>query len=168
MFQNSWSNGYFNWYGGGWTGAGDWRHYFLNVSEEDVANQNLLVHTSWIDGLPTDYNTWVLGPTDDCASNGSEPCAFYSSYVGQPNSELFGPYTLAPIASSEPFLAGAAYPFHTSTGGSDDWIMAPLTREGLHEIALHNVLYSGEELSSQFKVDVGTLNIYPTIDPARQ
>ena len=165
MFQNSWTNGYFNWYGGGWTGAGDWRHFFLNVSEEDVANQNLLVHSSWNDGLPTDYNTWILGPTEDCASNGVDPCAVYSGFAGQPDSDLYGPYTLAPIGSSEPFLAGAAYPFHTSTGGSEDWVMAPLTREGLHEIALHNVLYSGEEISSQFKVDVGTLNIYPSIDP---
>ena len=31
LYQNSWTYGYFNWYGGGWTGAGDWRHYFLNL-----------------------------------------------------------------------------------------------------------------------------------------
>ena len=166
MYQNSWTNGYFNWYGGGWTGAGDWRHYFFNVDEADVENSNLLIHTSWNDGYPTDINTWVLGPTYDCASNAVGPCAWYQPGTGQPDPSVFGPYTLQPIASSGPFLAGAAYPFDTSTGGPDDWILAPLDMAGLHEIALHNVLYSGEELTAQFQVDVGTINLGAAIDPS--
>jgi uncharacterized repeat protein (TIGR01451 family) len=165
MYQNSWVNGYFNWYGGGWTGAGDWRHYFFNVDQADLANGNLLVHTSWTDPYPTDINTWVLGPTPDCASNAAGPCAWFEPGVGQPDASVFGPYTLQPIASSGPFLAGAAYPFDTSTGGPDDWLLAPLENAGLHELALHNVEYSGENLAAQFKVEVGTIDLAASIGP---
>jgi uncharacterized repeat protein (TIGR01451 family) len=165
MYQNAWSNGYFNWYGGGWTGAGDWRHYFLDITSADVANQNLLIHSSW-SYTPTDFNTWVLGPTLDCASNGEAPCAFWEPGIGQPDPAAFGPYTLQPIASSEPFRAGAAYPFDTSTGGPADWVKAPLTTDGLHEIALHNVLFAGIDLAEQFRVDVGTIALDPVMDPA--
>lgn len=165
MYQNAWTNGYFNWYGGGWTGAGDWRHYFLDITPADVANQNLLIHSSW-SYTPTDFNTWVLGPTPDCASNGAAPCSFWEPGTGQPDPATFGPYTLQPIASSEPFRAGAAYPFDTSTGGPADWVMAPLTTDGLHEIALHNVLFAGIDLAEQFRVDVGTFALDPVMDPA--
>lgn len=165
MYQNAWSNGYFNWYGGGWTGAGDWRHYFLDITSGDVANQNLLIHSSW-SYTPTDFNTWVLGPTPDCASNGAAPCAFWEPGTGQPDPATFGPYTLQPIASSEPFRAGAAYPFNTSTDGPADWVKAPLTTAGLHEIALHNVLFAGIDLAEQFRVDVGTIAFDPVMDPA--
>jgi len=165
LYQNSWTNGYFNWYGGGWTGAGDWRHYFFNVDEADVEKDNLLVHTKWDDVRPTDINTWVLGPTEDCASNGTGTCAWYSSF-GQPNQNIYGPYTLQPIASSGPFMGGATYPFETSTGGPDDWLLAPLGNPGLHEIALHNVSFSGEQMDTQFGVEVGTLSMKPGVDPA--
>ncbi|MEA3375305.1 MAG: S8 family serine peptidase, partial [Chloroflexota bacterium] len=165
MYQNSWTNGYFNWYGGGWTGAGDWRHYFLNIDSGDLDAGNLLIHTSWED-YPTDFNTWVLGPTEDCASNGAGPCSWYAPLVGQPNPAIFGPYTLQPIGSSEPFRSGAAYPFHTSTGGPDDWLKVPMERAGLHEIALHNVLFNGEELAEQFQVDVGTVELEAAMDSA--
>jgi uncharacterized repeat protein (TIGR01451 family) len=165
MYQNSWTNGYFNWYGGGWTGAGEWRHYFFNVDQADVANKNLLIHTSWTDPYPTDINTWVLGPTPDCASNAAGPCAWYEPGIGQPDSSVFGPYTLQPIGSSGPFLSGAAYPFDTSTGGPDDWLKVPLDTAGLHELALHNVEYSGENLAAQFKVDVGTIDLSASVMP---
>jgi len=166
LYQNSWTYGYFMWYGGGWTGAGDWRHYFLNLDDTDLDARNLLIHTSWADGYPTDFNTWVLGPTYDCASNGVGPCAWFEPGIGQPDPTVFGPYTLQPIGWSEPFLPGAAYPFNTSTGGPDDWLKVPLEREGLHAIALHQVLHDGEDLTTQFQVDVGTIALDPVIDPA--
>lgn len=156
LYQNSVSHGYFNLYGGGWQGAGDWRHYFFDVSQGDLPNQNLLVHTSWADAYPTDYNTFVLGPTEDCASNNTD-CGWPWGLFDTPYPDIFGPYTLWPIAQSEPMRAGSAYPFHTSTGGPDDWLLAPMTSEGLHEVALDEVLYSGQNLWSNFDVKVGTL-----------
>ncbi|MCP4361758.1 MAG: DUF11 domain-containing protein [Chloroflexi bacterium] len=160
LYQNSYTYGTFNWYGGGWTGAGDWRHYFLNIDEADVANGNMLVHTSWDSGYPTDINTHILGPTYDCASNGFGPCVWY----GQSDQSVFGPYTLLPIAGSE-FSSGATYAFNTSTGGPDDWMMAPMGMDGLYEIALHNVLYDGEDLAAQLEVNVGTIGLDASIDP---
>ena len=165
MYQNSFTYGYFNWYGGGWTGAGDWRHYFFNVDSADLANKNLLVHTSWV-YTPTDINTWVLGPTKDCASNGTG-CGYPEPGLGQPDPSIFGPYTLQPIGSSAGgFISGATYPFNTSTGGPNDWIKVPLESTGLHEVALHNVVYAGKTLAEPFKTEVGTLNFEPTMDPA--
>ncbi|MBN1314476.1 MAG: S8 family serine peptidase [Anaerolineales bacterium] len=163
LYQNSHTFGYFNWYGGGWTGAGEWRHFFLEVDENDYDAGNLLIHTSW-ENVPTDINTWVLGPTEDCASNGEEPCAWFEPGWTQPDQSIFGPYTLLPIASSGTFLPGSAYPFDTSTGGPDDWLKVPLEQDGLHEIALHNVLYSGDDFSEQFQVDVGTIEMEPVMD----
>lgn len=167
LYQNSWTNGYFNWYGGGWTGAGDWRHYFFNVTEPDLEKDQLLIHTFWDDPYPTDINTFVLGPSEDCASNGTGNCAWYSDIVGQPNPAVFGPYTLQPLPPTDnQFRATAAYPFETSTDGPDDWNVVSLERPGLHEIALHNVLFSGEKLDAQFGVDIGTIALEPQIDPA--
>ena len=165
LYQNSYTHGMFNWYGGGWTGAGDWRHYFFNVDEADYANDNLLIHTSWGADYPTDINTWLLGPTADCASNGAPPCAWYAGAVGQPDPGIFGPYTLWPIAGSDTFQTGATYSFNTSTGGPDDWMMAPIGVPGLYEVALHNVLYDGEELAAPFEVNVGTLDFAASIAP---
>ncbi|MBI5566960.1 MAG: S8 family serine peptidase [Chloroflexi bacterium] len=164
MYQNSFTHGYFNWYGGGWQGAGDWRHYFFNVDSADLANRNLLIHTSWV-YTPTDFNTWVLGPTNDCASNGVG-CAYPQPGLGQPDPSIFGPYTLQPIGSSEPFRSGATYPFKTTTGGPNDWLKVPLARTGLHELALHNVVYAGKSLAEPFKAEVGTLDFDAVIDPA--
>jgi len=165
LYQNSYTYGYFNWYGGGWTGAGDWRHYFLNIDDADVAAQNLLIHATWDADYPTDMNIWVLGPTEDCASSGVDPCAWYEPGLGQPDPGVFGPYTLQPIASSDPFETGATYRFHTSTGGPEEWLSVPLEDPGLYALALHNVLYDGEELATRFQVDVGTLTISPSMDP---
>jgi len=164
LYQNSWTNGYFNWYGGGWTGAGDWRHYFFNVDEGDLENGSLLLHTSWNDPYPTDINTWLLGPTADCASNDAG-CDWPNTSLGAPWPDIFGPYTLQPVASSEPFRSGAAYPFNTSTGGPDDWVIGGAEVPGLHEVALHNVLYSGEELAAQFQTEVGQIHTTAEIDP---
>jgi uncharacterized repeat protein (TIGR01451 family) len=165
LYDNSNTYGYFNWYGGGWTGAGDWRHYFFEVDEADLANDNLLIHTSWDTGYPTDFNTWVLGPTYDCASNATAPCAWFEPGLGQPNQSVFGPYTLQPIGASEPFRSGATYPFNTSTGGPDDWLTVPLEMEGLHEIALHNVLFEGDSMTTGVQVDVGTIVMGVNVDP---
>lgn len=165
LYDNSNTYGYFNWYGGGWTGAGDWLHYFFDVDKADLANDNLLIHTSWDTGYPTDFNTWVLGPTYDCASNAVAPCAWYEPGLGQPSSAVYGPYTLQPIGSSEPFRSGAIYPFNTSTDGPDDWLKVPLAKEGLHEIALHNVLFDGESLTTGVQVDVGTILMGVDVDP---
>ncbi len=167
MYQNSYTFGYFGWAGSGWEhGIGDWRHYFFNVDTADMAADNLLIHTSWDGTYPTDINTWILGPTYDCASNGAAPCAAYAPRLGQPDPSVFGPYTLQPIGSSDVFRYHSAYPFLTTTGGPDDWLKVPLQRSGLHEIALHTVLYDGEQLAEQFQVDVGTLKFEPTMDPA--
>jgi hypothetical protein len=165
LYDNSNTYGYFNWYGGGWTGAGDWRHYFFDVDEADLDNDNLLIHTSWDTGYPTDFNTWVLGPTYDCASNAVGPCAWFEPGLGQPNPAVYGPYTLQPIGASEPFQSGAVYPFNTSTDGPDDWLKVPLGMEGLHEIALHNVLFEGESLTTGVQVDVGTILMGVEVDP---
>jgi uncharacterized repeat protein (TIGR01451 family) len=165
LYDNSNTYGYFNWYGGGWTGAGDWRHYFFEVDEDDLENDNLLIHTSWDTGYPTDFNTWVLGPTYDCASNAVGPCAWFEPGLGQPNPAVFGPYTLQPIGASEPFQTGANYPFNTSTGGPDDWLKVPLGMDGLHAIALHNVLFEGESLTTGMHVDVGTILMGVEVDP---
>ncbi len=164
MYQNGWTYGYFKWTQDWQSGAGDWRHYFLDIDEADLANDNLLIHTSWV-YTPTDINTWVLGPTDDCASNGAEPCAWYQPGMGQPNPAIFGPYTLQPIANTGFLAGGAEYPFDTTTGGPDDWLKAPLERTGLHEIALHNMLYAGEVLAEPFQVDVGTIQLDAAMDP---
>ncbi len=41
-----------------------------------------------------------------------------------------------------------------------------MEQAGLHEIALHNVLYNGDELAEQFQVDVGTIEFEAEMAPA--
>jgi hypothetical protein len=99
--------------------SGDWRFFFMDVNDVYPENTNLLINTVWDDTAPpTDIDTIVLGPTP--SELGSGPLDF-------PEPGYFGPYTLDTIASSPRYnVSGGTWQFDTSSGGPDDWIVAPL------------------------------------------
>jgi hypothetical protein len=109
---------------------GDWRFYFFDVPGQQADGARLLVHTSWQDTPLTDVDTIVLGPVANDEYSTAYP-------------DRYGPYRLDDVGHSPNWrYGGGTWGYNTSSGGSDDWVNAPLS-EGLHAILLHNVLYQG-------------------------
>ncbi len=87
-YDNGQVFGYFDW---DWRAeSGDWRFFFVDVPDSTPEGTNLLVDTRWT-GANTDIDTLVMGPTEDCFSNGVG-CEFpFEIFPG--DEETYGPYT---------------------------------------------------------------------------
>ena len=128
--------------------SGDWRFYFMDIPDITPINAGtrLLVHTQWTN-YPTDIDTLLFGPQDDDFSNALPM--------------MFGPYTLSPIGGSQNMnIRAGTWMFNTATGGPEEWVSAP-ANVGLHEVALHNVLYAGAGPSETFSGSTGFVNVDP-------
>ncbi len=138
LYENSHVRGLYDWM---WRAeAGDWRFFFLNITNNvNVNNAYLTVDISWENNL-TDIDGFILGnTTDDWSTN-------YSAN--------FGPYTEHVVGQSKNMYLGAGmYAWYTSTGGPREIISAPM-QNGLMEIMLHNVLYAGASASEKFTIKV--------------
>ncbi len=88
-YDNGEVNGYFDWASN--QADGDWRFFFMDVPDSTPAGTSLLIDTRW-SGAHTDIDTLVMGPTEDCFSNGvgcEDPVTIF------PGSEDdYGPYSL--------------------------------------------------------------------------
>ncbi len=130
--------------------VGDWRFFFLDnpISQPNRA-EALLVHANWQGPWPNDLDLHILGPGLDDYS------------LGQPG--YFGPYTLAPLGGSiSPYLGASRWSFQTRTGGMADWAAAPL-QDGLHMVALHQVLHAGAQAAVPFTMTAGVLSASPAL-----
>jgi hypothetical protein len=128
--------------------AGDWRFYFMDVPDSTPITDGtrFLIHTKW-NNYPTDIDTLLFGPTPDDFSNAMP--------------SLFGPYALSQVGGSPNMNIGnGTWLFNTATGGPEEWVSGPAAT-GLHEIALHNVLYAGEGPSEVFSGATGFVNVNP-------
>ena len=128
--------------------AGDWRFYFMDVPDSTPITDGtrFLIHTQW-NNYPTDIDTLLFGPTPDDFSNAVP--------------SIFGPYTMEKVGGSANTNVGAGlWLFNTATGGPEEWVSGPAAT-GLHEIALHNVLYAGEGPSETFSGATGFVNVEP-------
>ena len=135
--------------------SGDWRFYFTDIPDSTpiAPGERLLVHTWW-ENVPTDLDTFVLGPSPD-------DCFIYPPPCFTP-SGLFGPYSLNVIGQSDQrYLGSGRWVFDTATGGPEEWVSAPLTTTGLHGVALHNVVYAGMGPSEVLNGEVGTFAATP-------
>ena len=66
-YDNGQVYGYFDWTGR--AESGDWRFYFMDVPDSTPEGASLLVDNRWT-GANTDIDTLIMGPTQDCFSNG--------------------------------------------------------------------------------------------------
>ncbi len=147
LYDNSHVRGLYDWY---WRAeAGDWRFFFLNVTDAvPVDNTVLTVDISWESNM-TDIDGFILGNTSDV----------FSSILPS----IFGPYTLHVTGHSRNMYLGAGeYAWNTTSGGAREIISAPL-QNGLMEIMLHNVLYSGINASEKFTIKVYMTSYSPNL-----
>ena len=146
LYDNSHVRGLYDWY---WRAeAGDWRFFFLNVSKNvNVNNAYLTVDITWESNL-TDIDAFILGNTTDLLSY------YFPTF--------FGPYALHVTGQSKDmYIGGGMYARQTSSGGAREVIAAPL-QNGLMEIMLHNVLFSGVNASEKFTVRIYVTTYSPS------
>ena len=149
--------GYFDW---AWRAeSGDWRFFFTDLPDDIPEGTMLLIDTQWVNP-ETDIDTLVMGPTEDCFSNGVGCSGVVQNFPGDP--DYYGPYTLDILegSSANTYLGSGRYRWQTNTGGPRE-IVAVDARPGLNLIALHNVLYAGADTSEPFTGTVGTIRVAP-------
>lgn len=155
-YDNGQVYGYFDWTAR--SESGDWRFYFMDVPDSTAAGTALLVDNRWT-GANTDIDTLIMGPTDDCYSNGVG-CEDFSSFPGYP--KVYGPYTLALAGGSNRLNPGAGvWYYDTSTEGPRE-IVAAAVKPGLNLVALHTTMFDGGEPEERFQGQVGTISAMPT------
>ncbi|NLG48636.1 MAG: S8 family serine peptidase, partial [Chloroflexi bacterium] len=156
LYSNGSVRGLYDW---SWRAeSGDWRFFFLDVTEQPAPGTKMIIRTEWGDEAPTDIDTIVLGPKVDGFTNPK------STELDPPiyEPDYYGPYTLDTIGKSpNKNLGDGIWRFDTATGGPEDWLTVPLN-EGLHQVLLHNVLHSGKVSTVPFTTTLGTVTVNPS------
>ena len=140
--------------------SGDWRFFWTDVTGAELPASGtsfLVVDNSW-NGSGSDIDTIILGPTEDCLSNGIGCDGLLGGY---PGSAFYGPYTLAEVGrSSYGYIGSGRWLQSTSTGGPREIVAAPV-QDGLHGILFHQVRVDGNDLDEPFGGTVGLVNLDP-------
>ncbi len=148
--------GTFNW---NWRPeSGDWRFYFVDAADPPPSTY-WLFRTFWDDETTAqaDIDTRILGPTDDRYSNPDDPANEDEDWS---DPAWYGPHGMENLVRSAYQHVGAGrFAFGTSSGGYDDWLATPAERGGLHEVMLHNTIFSGTDFELPFETQVGALTI---------
>jgi hypothetical protein len=133
-----------------WVGQaanGDWRFYMVDIPEVPE-NSSLIVDTRW-DYPGTDIDTIIMGPVPSDYSD-EEP-------------EYYGPYTLDTVGrSADTNQGGGRWLWDTATGLNREIVTAP-AREGLHVIALHNVIFGGDAIYESVTGQAGLIMAEPSV-----
>ena len=137
--------------------SGDWRFFFLDAAPVPP-NTYWLFRTTWseADTGHADIDTRVYSPASD---RFSQPHHATNEDEDRSDPDWYGPYPLGLLARS-PYLVrnGSIWPFNTTSGGHEDWLLAP-AGEGLHEVMLHNVLFGGSQFAMPFTTTVSSLRV---------
>lgn len=147
--------------------SGDWRFFFVDALEKAVPGTFWLYKTTWQDSAvhQSDIDTRVFGPSLDRFSNPDDPANHPNPTApavpveDQSDPAWYGPYTMQLLARSPYLVTGSTWPFNTSTGQNEDWLATVAGPEGLHEIMLHNVLFSGSEFDMPFETTVSSIRV---------
>jgi hypothetical protein len=128
--------------------SGDWRFFFVDVPSEPADGNLFLARTTWDGTAPyTDIDTLILGRSE----NG---CQLFCGVFG-------APYIIDTVGGSpNTHLGSGVWTFDTATGGAEDFVAAPV-QEGLHNIALHQVSWQGDDFTTPFEVTLGGASVSP-------
>jgi hypothetical protein len=137
--------------------SGDWRFFFVDATKP-IENTFWLLRTRWQDAVAqkSDIDTRLFGPRADRFSNPAAPPNSPSDNWADP--DWYGPYTLELLGRSPYLVAGSTWPFNTSSGGNEDWVAAP-AGAGLHELLLHNVLFSGSQIDMPYDSTMSSVHM---------
>lgn len=146
--------GYFDW---SWRAeSGDWRFFFIEEPNQSETQQlyqfqkSILVDLQWSDAgsaQPSDADVLIFGPELD------EFSFFEPDY--------YGPYALGLLGGSPNTNIGrGVWRFDTSTGGPRELVSATW-EPGLNLIAVHNVLFSGQDTSEPINGQIGSVTVWP-------
>jgi hypothetical protein len=141
--------------------SGDWRFFFADATKPD-SDTFWLTRTTWQDNVAgrSDIDTRFYGPTKDPFTNPDDPAnKGGEKYV---DNEWYGPYTMG-LLNQSPYLVRSpnVWPFNTSSGKNEDWQASPAA-EGLHEVMLDNVLFSGSQIEMPFETTLSSIRMSPS------
>ncbi len=137
--------------------SGDWRFFFVDASQPEP-DTHWIMRTTWEDEDEghSDIDMRFLGPSVDRWSSADHADNKDEDWS---DPDWFGPHTMALLARSPYLAAGSVWPFDTSSGKHEDWLAAPADDEGLHEMMLHNVLFSGSQLEMPFETTLSSARL---------
>ncbi len=141
--------------------TGDWRFFFVDASDP-APGTRWLVRTRWDDAIAesSDIDTSIWGRARDRYSDPSDP---ENSDDDWSDLAWYGPHTLEKIgASQSAYVDSGTWRFNTTSGANEDWIAAPAA-EGLTELMLHHVLFSGSQFELPFETTVGSVRVRPAL-----
>jgi hypothetical protein len=157
-YDNGAVRGTFDW---GWRAeSGDWRFFFVDATSKPLAGTYWLFKTVWPEAKAgqSDIDTRVFRQVSDRFSNPSDPQNAADDWS---DPGWYGPGTMGLLARS-PYrnLGAGRWAFDTTSGVNEDWVVAP-AGAGLHEVMLHNVLFSGHEIELPYETTVSSLRLAP-------
>jgi subtilisin family serine protease len=139
---------------GGASAYGDHRFFFVDATEPEEGTYWLL-RSRWDDESGgSDMDTHLYGPSSDRYTDPSNPANAEEDWS---DPDWYGPDGLVRLSGS-PFNA---HRFNTTTGTGEDWVAAPASRAGLHEVILHQVRSSGSSVDLPFETAVSSMQISP-------
>ncbi|MCB0216634.1 MAG: S8 family serine peptidase [Chloroflexi bacterium] len=146
---------------GGGNEAGDWRFVFFEASGAK-RDGHWLAYTRWQDPIPggADVDTRIYRPALDDFSN---PNSASESDAGLRLSDpqWYGPHGMAIAArSADQRVYATGKPFDTTTGANEDWFVLEAAN-GLHELALQTVRFSGSQLDMPLEAAIGAIRWTP-------
>ncbi len=139
--------------------SGDWRYYFVDASEPESGTY-WVTKTTWDDPNEeqADIDTLLYGLSKDRYSDPDDPANGGDDWS---DPAWYGPGTMELVVKSpNRNLGGGRWAFDTSSGGNEDWLAAPASG-GLHEVLLHNMLFSGADFAMPFETTVSSLQVMP-------
>jgi hypothetical protein len=158
-YNNGAVRGAFFW---GWRNeSGDWRFFFADAPSRPAEGTFWLLRTVWQDAMAgqSDIDTRFYRQVDDPYSNPDHPDNQDGESVADP--AWYGPGGMEPLATSgNAYRGSGVYGFLTTSGANEDWLAAP-AEAGLHEVMLHNNLFSGSQIEMPFETTLSSLWVSP-------
>ncbi|MCB0217479.1 MAG: S8 family serine peptidase [Caldilineae bacterium] len=158
MYNNAAVRGAMRW---GWRPeSGDWRFFFLDAEEPEPGTK-LVLRSTWEDDLPgqSDIDSHIWQPNDDRFSN---PAHADNADDDWSDPSWYGPHGMRLAVQSPTAGQPPRWAFDTTSGADEDWLVTDAA-EGLNEVVLHNVLYSGKAFDVPFETTLGTIRVQPDV-----
>ncbi len=132
--------------------AGQWRYYYLNVTDPTVNAMSLKV--SWRNNW-TSTNAMVANPDGRIIAS-SVPAGVFKVFLGWASNDWLG---------STRFSEGGGFYPSANSGNNSTVLYVPINSTGIYAIMLHNTLFHGLDLTEPIVIEAKLTTLLPDTKP---